>query len=102
MYDHNEIFVYSLKQLRIRICQDPIGLNLLPEKFILLELQHLYEEILGAVTDKSNFRRKILSEKLLIPLEEEQKNVSHRAAKLYKFDAKVYEKFTQKGFSLEF
>lgn len=102
MFDHNEILAFSLKQLRNRVRQAPIGFKLLPEKFTLLELQHLYEEILGVATDKSNFRRKILSKKLLIPLDEEEQNVSHRAAKLYKFDSKVYEKFTQKGFSFNF
>ncbi|WP_235890152.1 NUDIX hydrolase [Flavobacterium gawalongense] len=102
IYDHNEILAFSLKQLRNRVRQAPIGFNLLPEKFTLLELLHLYEEILGVATDKSNFRRKILSKKLLLPLDEEQQNVSHRAAKLYKFDSKVYEKLTQKGFSFDF
>ncbi|MFV5697242.1 NUDIX hydrolase [Flavobacterium sp. ZT3R17] len=102
IYDHNEILDYSLKQLRNRVRQAPIGFNLLPEKFTLLELMHLYEEVLGVEMDKSNFRRKILHMKLLLALDEKQQDVSHRAAKLYKFDAKIYEKLTQKGFNFEF
>ena len=62
----------------------------------------LYEEILGVEMDKSNFRRKILHMKLLQPLEEKQKDVSHRAAKLYVFDPAIYEKLTKKGFNFEF
>ncbi len=102
IFDHNEILDFSLTQLRNRVRQAPIGFNLLPEKFTLLQLMHLYEEILGIELDKSNFRRKILHMKLLVALDEKQKDVSHRAAKLYKFDSEIYEKLTQKGFNFEF
>ena len=102
IFDHTEILNFSLMQLRNRVRQAPIGFNLLPEKFTLLQLMHLYEEILGIELDKSNFRRKILHMKLLVELDEKQKAVSHRAAKLYKFDADTYRKLTEKGFSFEF
>lgn len=102
IYDHNEILAYSLKHLRNRVKQTPIGFNLLPEKFTLLQLMHLYEEILGVEMDKSNFRRKILHMKLLVALDEKQQDVSHRAAKLYKFDEAIYNKLTEKGFNFEF
>jgi len=102
IFDHNEILNFSLLQLRNRVRQAPIGFNLLPEKFTLLQLMHLYEEILGIELDKSNFRRKILHMKLLTALDEKQKDVSHRAAKLYKFDDEMYKKLTEKGFNFEF
>lgn len=102
IFDHNEILEFSLMQLRNRVRQAPIGFNLLPEKFTLLQLMHLYEEILGIELDKSNFRRKILHMKLLLALDEKQQDVSHRAAKLYKFDAEIYKKLTEKGFNFEF
>lgn len=102
IYDHNEILSYSLKHLRNRVKQTPIGFNLLPEKFTLLQLMHLYEEILGIEMDKSNFRRKILHMKLLVALDEKQQDVSHRAAKLYKFDSEIYTQLTEKGFNFEF
>jgi 8-oxo-dGTP diphosphatase len=102
IFDHSEILNFSLMQLRNRVRQAPIGFNLLPEKFTLLQLMHLYEEILGIELDKSNFRRKILHMKLLVELDEKQKAVSHRAAKLYKFDSDTYKKLTEKGFSFEF
>ncbi|WP_338731607.1 NUDIX hydrolase [Mangrovimonas cancribranchiae] len=102
IYDHNIILNFSLKHLRNRVKQAPIGFNLLPEKFTLLQLMQLYEEILGVEMDKSNFRRKILRMKLLQDLNEKQKDVSHRAAKLYRFDYDIYKKLTQKGFNFEF
>lgn len=102
IYDHNEILTYSLKHLRSRVRQAPIGFELLPEKFTLLQLMHLYEEILGIEMDKSNFRRKILHMKLLVALDEKQQDVSHRAAQLYKFDPEIYTRLTEKGFNFEF
>ena len=102
IYDHNEILEFSLEKLRTRVTQAPIGFNLLPEKFTLLQLMQLYEEILGIKMDKPNFRRKFLRMKLLVDLNEKEKDVSHRAAKLYKFDDEVYAKLTKKGFNFEF
>jgi hypothetical protein len=40
--------------------------------------------------------------KLLVALDEKQQDVSHRAAKLYKFDQAIYDKLTKKGFNFEF
>lgn len=101
IYDHNEILDFGLKKLQNRILNAPIGFNLLPEKFTLLQLMQLYEEILGIALDKSNFRRKILKMKLLVALDEKQQDVSHRAAQLYQFDATIYEKLSKKGFNFE-
>lgn len=47
IYDHNEILSYSIKNLRNRVRQAPIGFNLLPEKFTLLQLMRLYEKFLA-------------------------------------------------------
>lgn len=102
IYDHSQILEYSLERLRKRLKQAPIGFNLLPEKFTLLQLMQLYEEILNIEMDKPNFRRKILKMKLLKDLGEKQKDVSHRAAKLYKFDHEIYKKLSERGFNFEF
>lgn len=102
IYDHSQILEYSLEHLRKKLKQAPIGFNLLPEKFTLLQLMQLYEEILNIEMDKPNFRRKILKMKLLKDLGEKQKDVSHRAAKLYKFDHEIYKKLSKKGFNFEF
>jgi len=77
------ILDFSLKELRRNICQSTIGFNLLPDKFTLLQVVHLYEKILGIEIDKSNFRRKILQLGVVQDLNEKEENVSHRAAKLY-------------------
>jgi 8-oxo-dGTP diphosphatase len=100
-YDHNEILNYAMTILQAKVKQEPIGFNLLPEKFTLLQLQTLYESILQIKLDKPNFRRKILGMKLLIDCDEKQDNVSHRAAKLYRFDEQVYQSLKEHKFVLD-
>jgi 8-oxo-dGTP diphosphatase len=99
IYDHAEILDYGIKFLRHQVCHQPIGFNLLPEKFTLLQLQALYEAILNIKLDKPNFRRKIMKMNLLKPCNEKQQGVPHRAANLYRFDAEAYKKLTEMGFS---
>jgi 8-oxo-dGTP diphosphatase len=99
IYDHAEILDYGIKFLRHQVCHQPIGFNLLPEKFTLLQLQALYEAILNIKLDKPNFRRKIMKMNLLKSCDEKQQGVPHRAANLYRFDADAYQKLTEMGFA---
>jgi 8-oxo-dGTP diphosphatase len=101
IFDHKEILDFSIQRLQHIVRHEPIGFILLPEKFTLLQLQSLYETILQTSFDKPNFRRKFLKMKLLINLKEKQKNVSHRAAHLYKFDIEVYNKIKNHGFTFD-
>jgi len=101
-YDHNQILNFALQRLKQKVKYEPIGFNLLPEKFTLLQLQDLYEAILETTLDKPNFRRKIMKMELLISCNEKQKGVSHRAANLYRFDKQVYDKLKNEGFIFEF
>jgi hypothetical protein len=73
----------------------------LPEKFTLLQLQELYEAILETRLDKSNFRRKLAKMKLLKKCAEKQKDVSHRAAGLYRFDKRIYVTLKRNGIAFE-
>ncbi len=100
-FDHQEVMKVALERLRGKVRYQPIGFELLPEKFPLSQLQILYEHVLGTTLDKRNFRRKILKTKLVLPLDEYQKNVSHRAAQLYKFDKDKYEQLVKEGFVFE-
>lgn len=100
-FDHNIIFDECLKFLKHKIMHEPIGFNLLPPKFTLLQLLELYEAILNQKLDKSNFRKKFLKMNLLVDTKERQTDVSHRAATLYSFDEKIYNKLLDKGFTFE-
>ena len=59
--------------------------SILPEKFTLRELQEMYEIIFKKRFDKRNFRKKVLSLRLLIELPEYDTENSKRPAKLYRF-----------------
>lgn len=98
-FDHNRILDVTTEELRNKVQQQPIGFELLPPKFTLTELQQLYEAVLNTTFDKANFRKKILSMDLLLQLNESQRNVAHRPAKLYAFDPDRYAALVQKGFS---
>ncbi|MFY0672054.1 MAG: NUDIX hydrolase [Bacteroidia bacterium] len=97
-FDHNDIVNASIARLRKRARRKPIGFNLLPEKFTLLELQALYESLLDEKFDKPNFRKKVLDMELLEPLNEVQQNVKHRPAKLFKFNEARYNELLENGF----
>jgi 8-oxo-dGTP diphosphatase len=102
-FDHDQILDACFRRLKRRVRTRPVGFELLPRKFTLTELQHLYEAILqpNKKIDKRNFRKKILSMRILVDLKEAQEGVAHRPAKLYKFDKKKYEKFLAEGYNFE-
>jgi 8-oxo-dGTP diphosphatase len=100
-FDHTLILQMALTRLQNKVRYEPIGFELLPQKFTLSQLQKLYETILGQPLDKRNFRRKILQMNLLVELKEKQTGVAHRAAQLYQFDEHKYLHLKQKGFNFE-
>ncbi len=100
-FDHSEILEACFNRLKRRVRTRPVGFELLPPKFTLTELQHLYESILETKLDKRNFRKKILAMNLLVNLEETQEGVAHRPARLYQFDRVKYEDLFSKGFNFE-
>ena len=85
-FDHNDIFKKALDFLKVKIYSEPLGYELLPERFTLAQLQKLYEAILDDSFDKRNFRRKILRTSFIVPLDEKQQGVAHKPARLYRFD----------------
>ncbi|HPD29786.1 MAG TPA: NUDIX domain-containing protein [Phycisphaerae bacterium] len=100
-FDHARILRMALQRLRGKVRYQPIGFELLPPKFTLRQLQHLYEKVLDRPLDKRNFRKKILGMGILIELDEVETDVAHRAARLYRFDKKHYDRLTKKGFNFE-
>ena len=100
-YDHGRILDTGIKFLKHKVRHEPVGFNLLPKKFTLLQLQELYEAILDQKLDKPNFRRKLMKMDLLQECKEKQQDVSHRAASLYQFDKKMYDELIEKGFTFE-
>ena len=101
-FDHDVILRDALKRLRERIHSQPIGFELLPEKFTMRQLQNLYEAILDVHFDRGNFSKKMLHFNILTPLEETVRPTPKREARLYRFNKESYDDLKQKGFRLEF
>jgi 8-oxo-dGTP diphosphatase len=97
-FDHTEIVSRAHERLRGKVRYAPVGFELLPPRFSLTQLQRMYEIILGKELDKRNFRKKILAMDLLVETDEYEQGVRHRAARLYRFDRRKYDRLTKQGF----
>jgi ADP-ribose pyrophosphatase YjhB (NUDIX family) len=97
LFDHNEVVEKALLTLRLQIYHQPIGYNLLPEKFTLPEIHTLYETILGKELDQRNFCKKLLTLGLIKKLDERRNIGPHRAPYLYQFEKENYEVALKEG-----
>lgn len=98
IFDHLEMVDHALRCLQQQVKTAPVGFELLPEKFTLVQLQELYEAIYRKKVDKRNFRKKILSMDLLHKLEEKETTTSKKGAYYYRFISEKYDSFRQNGF----
>ena len=101
IFDHTAMVNRALKKLQIRARTQPIGFELLPDKFTIPQLQGLYEAIYNKTLDKRNFRRKLLSMDLLEKQEEKEKESSRKGAWYYRFDQNKYDDLLNRGFNFE-
>jgi ADP-ribose pyrophosphatase YjhB (NUDIX family) len=101
IFDHNIMVDKAMRRLRRKSLSQPIGFELLPEKFTIPQLQKLYEVIHQRDLDKRNFRKKILSMGLLKKLDEKQKSGSRKGAYFYRFDIEKYDDLVSRGFHFE-
>lgn len=99
--DHNQMVKDALERVKRKAKYQPIGFELLPEKFTIPQLQQLYEAIYQKKIDARNFRKKVISLNVLIKLQEKDKTNSRRGAFLYRFDHKAYRKLLKTGFIFE-
>jgi 8-oxo-dGTP diphosphatase len=98
IFDHPEMVKKALSDLQSQVKVKPIGFELLPEKFTLVQLQDLYEAIYQRSVDKRNFRKKILSMGIIEKLDEKEKETSKKGAYYYRFNEDRYKKLKQNGF----
>ena len=84
-FDHAEILGMAVKRLRGKLDYAPVGFQLLPEKFSLLDLQRIHETILGRPVNKDSFRRRMLASNQLVATGERAEGVGFRPPELYRF-----------------
>ena len=98
IFDHKQMVNDALSILKKKAATQPIGFNLLPEKFTLPQLQSLYEAIYQTSLDKRNFRKKLNLMDILEKLDEKDKKNSRRGAFYYMFNKEKYDKLLEHGF----
>jgi ADP-ribose pyrophosphatase YjhB (NUDIX family) len=90
VFDHREVVDKALESLRQMLDYKLSAFNLLPESFTMIELQALYETILGKKLVRTNFQRKMLGLGILERLEKKWSGGAHKAPYLYKFNKNKY------------
>lgn len=87
-YDHQKIIEVALARLKAKLGYTNLVYSLLPVEFSLGELRATYEIILQKKMDRRNFRKKLLSLKVVKKVGKKQTRVSNRPAELYQFTSK--------------
>lgn len=100
-FDHKEILQVAIERLRGKITYEPIGFELLDEKFPFSDLEKLYTTVLGRAIDRRNFRKKINHLNILDELDEKVSKGSGRPASLFKFNKKRYFQLKSEGIIFE-
>ena len=97
IFDHKNIVQEAIGYIRNQVNYLPIGLTLLPEKFTMKELQHVYESILEKKMDRGNFQRKMLKLGIFVRHEKQLEGGAHKAPYLYSFEQEKFDTLLQKG-----
>ncbi|MEM7511794.1 MAG: NUDIX domain-containing protein [Bacteroidota bacterium] len=100
-FDHDKILKIAIERLRGKIIYEPIGFELLDKKFPFSDLEKLYTTLLGREIDRRNFRKKILSLKVLDELDEKVSQGPGRPASLFSFNKERYFKLKAEGIIFE-
>jgi len=100
LFDHELIIEEALKALRLHIYHNPVGYELLPDKFTLPEITSLYETILGKKLDDRNFAKKLLATGIIDKLDERRYIGPHRSPFLYVFNKVKYHEALKNGMVL--
>lgn len=85
IFDHEEMVAKALNKLRLKASHELIGKQLLPNSFTLLQLRQLYNAIYLREFDPGNFRKKILSTRLLKKLDVKNTTESKKGAFYFQF-----------------
>lgn len=93
-FDHNTIIKDSLNYLRNYVPLEPSSMfRLLPPQFTISQLRKVYNAVTGEQIDARNFYKKLKVMPYVVPSKCKETGVAHRAARLFTFDTKTYNKY---------
>lgn len=101
-FDHQEILKMAIERLRAKITYQPIGFELLEQKFPFSDLEHLYTALLDRPIDRRNFKKKVMSLGILEELDEKAKSTgAGRPGNLFQFNKTTYTRLLKEGMHFE-
>src|SRR5690606_30852624 len=101
IFDHDIMVEQAIARLRRRTKSQPIGFELLPQKFTMRQLKSLYESILDTKLDKRNFINRVNSLDILKKLDEKDMSASRKGSYLYQFDKVKFDQKLEDGFNFK-
>ena len=101
-FDHQQIIQVAIERLKGKITYEPIGFELLDERFPFSELEKLYMTVLDRPLDRRNFKKKILKFGFLEETNEKQQHSgAGRPGNLFQFNEKKYFQLKKEGINFE-
>ncbi len=100
-FDHKKIFKMALERLQAKITYEPIGFELLDKKFPFSDLEKVYTTLLRREIDRRNFKKKMMSLKVLDELDEKISIGRGRPASLFSFNQQRYFQLKKEGIIFE-
>jgi len=101
-FDHQDILKIAIDRLRAKITYQPIGFELLKQKFPFSDLEHLYAALLDRPIDRRNFKKKVMSLGILEELDEKAKSTgAGRPGNLFQFNKTNYKRLLKEGMHFE-
>jgi 8-oxo-dGTP diphosphatase len=100
-FDHRSIIDVAVKRLRGKLTYEPVGFELLDKSFPFSDLEKLYQTLLDQDLDRRNFKKKIMSLRIVEPLNEIVHRSTGRPARLFRFNKKKYFELKEKGYNFD-
>lgn len=100
-FDHDNILEKAVARLRGKIRYEPVGFELLDDKFPFSDLHKLYEAILDIKIDRRNFKKKFLQLNILTELDEKISEGKGRPGSLFRFNKQRYFEMKSSGMNFE-
>jgi 8-oxo-dGTP diphosphatase len=101
-FDHAQIVAVATHRLQSKMRYEPVGFELLDQKFPFSELEKLYTAVLNRPVDRRNFKKKIMKFGFLEETTEKQQlHGAGRPGNLYHFNEEKYFQLKEKGIAFE-